>query len=114
MASSKQLASSIKKYGLNNPITVRKNGNTYEIAEGRRRVRAVKELGQKKIEVVVKDLSDQDMLDISITENIQREDLTKVELAQGLQQYVKQGLTQSEIAEKIDKKPKLRVPNSLS
>jgi len=99
----KQLASSIEKYGLNNPITVRKNGNSYQIAEGHRRVKAVKELGWDKIEVVVKDLSDEEMLDISVSENIQREDLTKVELATALQKYVEKGMTQTRIAEKIDK-----------
>ena len=99
----KELATSIKQHGLIHNILVRKNEDKYEIATGHRRLRAIKKLRWKKILCEVQDLTDDQMLDIAVIENIQREDLTNIEAAIMIQNYMKKGLTQEEIAKKLGK-----------
>ena len=78
----KELASSIKTYGLIQPITVRKsNQNKYELISGERRLLAVKSIGIKKIPVFIKNVQDKNMLAIALVENIQRENLDPIDIA---------------------------------
>ena len=78
----KELATSIKTYGLIQPITVRKsNHNKYELISGERRLLAVKSIGIKKIPVFIKNVQDKNMLAIALVENIQRENLDPIDIA---------------------------------
>jgi len=99
-----KLANSIKTQGLLSPIIVRKKNNFYEIACGERRLRAVKILKQKTILVIVRRLTDNQMAEIGLTENLQREDINPIEEAEGyLKLKEKFNYTQEQIAEKIGK-----------
>ena len=79
-----QLAQSIKKVGLLQPIAVRKKGETYQIISGERRWRACQFAGLKEIPVIVKDIPDRQMMAESLIENVQRKDLEPLEKARGL------------------------------
>lgn len=84
-----ELAQSIKAQGLLQPIAVRKKTNGYEIISGERRYRAVKHLGQDKIACLVKGrVSDREMLEMALVENIQREDLNDIELARSYERLL--------------------------
>jgi len=72
--------SSIKEHGVIQPIIVRKSLNGYEIVAGERRWRACKELALETIPVVVREFSDQQVMEIALIENLQREDLNPVEI----------------------------------
>ena len=99
-----ELANSIKIHGVVEPIIVKKSIHGYELVAGERRTKAAKIAGQTTIPAVVKDFTDQEMMDIAILENIQREDLSAIELAEGFQKYIDNtGLTQEEIAVKFGK-----------
>ncbi|MEA3428933.1 MAG: ParB/RepB/Spo0J family partition protein, partial [Thermodesulfobacteriota bacterium] len=76
-----ELSSSIKEQGVIQPLLVRKDAIGYELVAGERRLRAAKIAGLDKVPVVIKDISDKNMLEVSIVENIQREDLNAVEEA---------------------------------
>ena len=69
-----RLAVSIKEHGVVQPILVRRRGDRYELIAGERRWRAAQKAGLRSIPVVVKDVADSDLLEIALTENIQRED----------------------------------------
>lgn len=98
------LAQSIEKYGLLNPIVVRKNNDTYEIVAGERRYRAVKKLGFKTIDAILKDYEEKDVEVLSLIENIQREDLKVLEEANAYKKLSSQyNLTQEEIAKTMGK-----------
>lgn len=99
----KQLAESIKRVGLIHSITVREHNDKYEIVAGHRRFRALRMLGRKSIEVVLKELNDDEMLDIAVTENLDRKDLTNVEMSLVIDAYVNKGLSQRQIAKKLGK-----------
>ena len=77
----KELAESIKNYGIFQPIIVKKSIKGYDLIAGERRLRASKMAGLDKIPAIVKDFSDEEMREISLLENIQRENLTAIELA---------------------------------
>ena len=77
-----ELADSIKQFGLLQPILVKDRGEYYEIVAGERRWRAAKLAGLKEIPVIIRDLTDQEIVEISLIENIQREDLNPIEEAQ--------------------------------
>lgn len=79
----KDLADSIKKNGIIQPIIVRRKGKGYELIAGERRLRASKIAGLKEVPAIVKDVDDEKMLQIAIVENIQREDLNAVDEANG-------------------------------
>lgn len=79
-----QLANTIKKVGLLQPITVRKKGNTYQIISGERRWRASQFVGLKEIPAIIKDISDSQLMIESLIENVQRTDLGPIEKARGL------------------------------
>ena len=99
-----ELADSIKQYGVFQPLLVQKEKDYYKIIAGERRWRAAKIAGLKEIPVIVKELSDQEIAEIQLIENIQREDLNPIEIAVGYRQLIdKYGFTQDELAEKISK-----------
>ena len=99
-----ELAESIKQYGVFQPLLVQKEKDYYKIIAGERRWRAAKIAGLKEIPVIVKELSDQEIAEIQLIENIQREDLNPIEIAEGYRQLIdKDGFTQDELAEKISK-----------
>ena len=98
------LSQSIEKYGLLNPIVLRKNGIRYEIIAGERRFRASKLLGFKEIEAIIKNVDKKDIDILSIVENVQREDLSGLEEANAYNELSKNyGMTQDEIAKTVGK-----------
>ena len=99
-----ELAHSIKENGLIQPIIVRKSPVLgYEILAGERRYRASIAAGLAEVPVIVKQLSDQDMMLHSIIENLQRENLNPIEEAKAYQSLIDKGFTHTEIAEKMGK-----------
>ena len=93
-----ELAESIKQYGVFQPLLVQKEKDYYKIIAGERRWRAAKIAGLKEIPVIVKELSDREIAEIQLIENIQREDLNPIEIAEGYRQLIdKYGFTQDEI-----------------
>jgi ParB family chromosome partitioning protein len=108
------LAASIREHGLIEPIVVRKSGNDrFEIVAGERRWRASQKAGLKEILVVVKDISPARSFELALVENVQREDLNAVELAEALDRLAKElGYTQEALATRIGK-DRTTVANSL-
>ena len=99
-----ELAQSIKENGLIQPIIVRKSPVLgYEILAGERRYRASIAAGLSEVPVIVKQLSDQDMMLHSIIENLQRENLNPIEEAKAYQSLIDKGFTHTEISEKMGK-----------
>ena len=99
-----ELANSIKQYGILQPIIVQKNGDMYEIIAGERRWRAAKEAGLTEVPVIVRDYDKQKVMEISIIENIQRENLNPIEEAMAYQSLMEEyGLKHDELAEKVSK-----------
>lgn len=99
-----ELAASIKQYGILQPIMVQKNGDMYEIIAGERRWRAAKEAGLKEVPVIVRDYDKQKKMEISIIENIQRENLNPIEEAMAYQCLMEEyGLKHDELADKVSK-----------
>ena len=99
-----ELAGSIKQYGIIQPIVVTKKDDYYEIIAGERRWRAAKMAGLKEIPVVVKEYSDKEIAEISLIENIQRENLNPIEEAQAYKTLIEEyNLTQEELSERISK-----------
>jgi ParB family chromosome partitioning protein len=98
-----ELSESIKEYGLLQPIVVKLNKNGfYTIIAGERRWRASRLAGLKEIPAVIKDVSEQTEKEITLIENIQREDLNSLEEAAGIKELIEEyGLTQEEVAAKI-------------
>ena len=99
-----ELADSIKQYGVIQPLIVQKKDKYYEIIAGERRWRAAKLAGVKEVPVVIKDYSTQEVMEIALIENIQREDLNPIEEARAYQRLIKDyRLKQDEVAEKVSK-----------
>ncbi len=100
-----ELAESIAKHGLIQPIVVRPtSGGVYQIVAGERRWRACRMAGLSEVPVVIKELDDQNYYEIALIENLQREDLNAVEEAQGYRTLVDTyGLTQEQVAESVGK-----------
>ena len=99
-----ELAQSIKENGLIQPIIVRQSPVIgYEILAGERRYRASIAAGLSEVPVIIKKLSDQDMMIHSIIENLQREDLNPIEEAKAYQSLIDKGYTHADIAEKMGK-----------
>lgn len=99
-----ELAQSIKENGLIQPIIVRQSPVIgYEILAGERRYRASIAAGLSEVPVIIKNLSDQDMMIYSIIENLQREDLNPIEEAKAYQSLIDKGYTHADIAEKMGK-----------
>ena len=99
-----ELAESIKRYGILQPLLVQKKGSFYELIAGERRWRAAKIAGLKEVPVVLREYSRQETMEIALIENVQREDLNPIEEALAYQQLVKEfNLTQEEIAVRVAK-----------
>lgn len=99
-----ELSESIKQYGILQPLLVSDKKDYYEIIAGERRWRAAKMAGLKEIPVLVKEFTDQEMVEISLIENIQREDLNPVEEAEAYKRLIDEfHLKQDEIAERVSK-----------
>ena len=108
-----ELSDSIKQYGVIQPLIVQKKGDHYEIIAGERRWRAAKMAGIKEIPVIIKDYSDQHVMDISLIENIQHEDMNPIEEAMAYKNLMEEfHLKQDEIAEKVSKS-RTAVTNSM-
>lgn len=97
-----ELAASIKEFGVVQPVVVRKQGRSYELVAGERRLRAAGLAGLTKVPAIVKDYDDAKMMEIALIENIQRHDLNPIEEAQGLRRLMQEfKLTQEQTAEKV-------------
>ena len=100
----KELALSIKKYGLLQPVILIKDEDEYILVAGERRLRAIKSLGEKYIRAIIVDYSKNDLREYALIENIQREDLNPVEIAYSLQSLIQEhGYTHEELANSISK-----------
>ena len=98
------LAGSIKEHGVLQPIVVTKSGKKYKIVAGERRWRASKLAGKKKIPAIVRSLSDQNRLELSLIENVQREDLNAIETATAYAKLKSQfNMTNAEVAKRVGK-----------
>ncbi len=99
-----ELADSIKQYGIIQPLVVQKKGNLYEIIAGERRWRAARIAGLKKVPVIIREYSEQEIAEISLIENIQRENLNPIEEAMAYQRLIQEfELKQDEVAERVSK-----------
>lgn len=108
-----ELADSIKQFGLLQPILVQDKQGYYEIVAGERRWRAAKIAGLKEVPVIVRSLTDQEIVEISLIENIQREDLNPIEEAQAYKRLLTEfNLKQDEVAERVSKS-RTAVTNSM-
>ena len=108
-----ELAESLKQFGMLQPILVQNRGAYYEIIAGERRWRAAKIAGLKEVPVIVRELTDQEIVEISLIENIQREDLNPIEEAQAYKRLLTEfHLKQDEVAERVSKS-RTAVTNSM-
>lgn len=108
-----ELSESIKQYGLLQPILVQDRKDYYEIIAGERRWRAAKLAGLKQVPVIIKNLTDQEIVEISLIENIQRENLNPIEEAQAYKRLLSEfHLKQDEVAERVSKS-RTAVTNSM-
>ncbi len=99
-----ELSASIKEQGILQPLLVRKNSRGYELIAGERRLRASKMAGLKQVPVVIKEISDKELLEMSIIENIQREALNPLEEAEAYHQLmVEFEMTQEQAAQRVGK-----------
>lgn len=100
-----ELAESISKMGVLEPVIVRRKEGMYELAAGERRVRAAERAGLESIPAIVRDYGDQEMMQVALIENLQRENLNPIEEAEGYRNLMDVfGFTQSEVAEVVGKK----------
>ena len=96
------LADSIRQYGMLQPILVRPYQGTYQIVAGERRWRAARMLGLDEVPVIIKEISDGEAMEIALIENLQRENLTPMEDANGYRQLMEQyGMTQEAVAKTV-------------
>jgi len=99
-----EMSRSIKQQGIIQPLLVRKDHHGYELVTGERRLRAAKKAGLKQVPVLVKNIADADLLEMSIVENVQREDLTPIEEAEAYHRLITEfGLTQDQAAVRVGK-----------
>ena len=99
-----ELAESIKQFGVLQPLLVQERDDYYEIIAGERRWRAAKMAGVKKVPVIIKKLTEQEIMEISLIENIQREDLNPIEEALAYKRLLSEfNLKQDEVAERVSK-----------
>jgi ParB family transcriptional regulator, chromosome partitioning protein len=108
-----ELAQSIKEKGVIQPLLVRRRGDNYELIAGERRLRAANTLGLNEIPIIVREVSDQDSLELALIENIQREGLNPIEEAHAYQHLIdKFKVTQEKISEVLGK-ARVSVTNTL-
>lgn len=99
-----ELASSIREFGILQPLIVRRVGERLELIAGERRLRASKLAGLPEVPVIIRHITDKEMAELAMIENLQREDLHFLEEAEGYQQLISQfGLTQDEMARRVGK-----------
>ena len=103
-ASLQELADSIREHGIIQPLLVRSYKDHYQLIAGERRWRAAQIVGLKFVPVVIRDYNDQQMMEIALVENLQREDLNPLEEAEAYNKLIQEfGLTQEEVAQKVGK-----------
>ena len=108
-----ELADSIKQFGILQPLLVQKKKDYYEIIAGERRWRAAKLAGVKEVPVIIKNYTDQEIVEISLIENIQRENLNPIEEAMAFKRLLEEfNLKQDEVAERVSKS-RTAVTNSM-
>ncbi len=108
-----ELAESIRQFGLIQPILVQDRKTYYEIIAGERRWRAAKKAGLKEVPVIIRNYTEQEIVEISLIENIQREDLNPIEEAQAYKRLLTEfNLKQDEVAERVSKS-RTAVTNSM-
>ncbi|QBK24828.1 ParB/RepB/Spo0J family partition protein [Ureibacillus thermophilus] len=99
-----ELAQSIREHGIIQPIVVRKKGKKYEIVVGERRYRAAKLANLQEIPAIIKEMTEEQMMELAILENLQREDLTPIEEAEAYQNLIeKLNFTQDDLAKRLGK-----------
>ena len=99
-----ELASSIKATGVLQPVMVRRDGDSYQLVVGERRLRAARMAGLENIPAIVRELSDTEMMELALIENIQRENLNAIDEAKAYQALVvRVGLTHDQISERVGK-----------
>lgn len=99
-----ELAESIKIHGIIQPLLVREIDGQYQLIAGERRLRAAKMVGLTEVPIVVREMSDEDMMEVALVENLQREDLNPIEEADAYQRLINEfQLTQDDIAKKVGK-----------
>jgi ParB family chromosome partitioning protein len=111
----RELAASIKATGVLQPVLVRRSpaGGGYQLVAGERRLRAAGLAGLKEIPAIVRDVTDREMMELSLVENIQREDLNPIEEARAFQTLVeKLGMTHDQVSERVGKQ-RVSITNSL-
>ena len=97
-----QLQASIREHGVLQPIVVRRHGHRYQIVAGERRFRAAEALGLAEVPVVVRDVPDEQLLELALVENLQREDLDPIEKAEAFKTYLEStGRTQAAAAVRL-------------
>lgn len=108
-----ELSESIRAHGVLQPLLVRKDDSGYEIIAGERRYQASKIAGLEEVPVVIKDVDDQEMLQLALIENLQRSDLNPIEEAKGYRQLIKaSGMTQEALSKAVSKS-RSTITNSL-
>lgn len=108
-----ELADSIKQYGIIQPLILQRKGKLYEIIAGERRWRAARLAGLKKVPAIIKEYTEQEIVEISIIENIQREDLNPIEEAMAYQKLIFEfKLKQDEVADRVSKS-RVAITNSM-
>ncbi|WP_028784469.1 ParB/RepB/Spo0J family partition protein [Thalassobacillus devorans] len=99
-----ELQASIEEHGILQPLIVRKSIKGYEIVVGERRYRAAKEAGLDKVPAIVRELTDKQMMELALLENLQREDLSPIEEAEAYKQLIDElGITQETLAKRLGK-----------
>jgi len=101
-----ELVMSVKEHGIIQPITIRRAADgSYQLISGERRVKAAEKAGLKRIPAFVREAGDENMLELALVENIQREDLDAIEVAVSYQRLIEEfSLTQEELGERVGKK----------
>jgi len=108
-----ELVESIKTHGILQPLVVRRRGHDMELIAGERRLHAAREAGLARVPVVVREASDQEMLELALVENLQREDINPLEAARAYWRLMNEfGLTQEQAAQRVGKS-RSAVANSL-
>ncbi len=107
------LADSVKEKGVLQPLLVRRSENGYELIAGERRLRASKIAGLKEVPVIIKEMSDQEVLEVALIENLLRENLSAIEEAEGLQRLINEFSHTQEALSKIVGKSRSHIANTL-
>lgn len=100
----RELSESIARHGVIQPLVVKRNGDTYRLVVGERRLRAAKLAGLRSVPALVRDVDDRGMMQLALVENLQRSDLNPIEEARAYVRLMQEfGMTQEQVAEVVDK-----------